>query len=198
MNKKIEDRLKEIAAPITLLIGKVREGDDGAREELWKIFFPLLKQKADFCLRGNNVAAVMNPSDLVQDASLVLLKHEEIGWNDRAHLYAFAATVMRHIIIDRARKHLAKDRIQLPVDLLTGKQAPHDPSVLEIDEILQQLASVDSVRARVFELRFFGGLTNEEIAHVTGVSLATVKRHLTFSRAFILARLRGQPTAEER
>lgn len=197
MNKKIEDRLKEIAAPITLLIGKVREGDDDAREELWKIFFPLLKQKADSCLRGNNVAAVMNPSDLVQDASLVLLKHEEIGWNDRAHLYAFAATVMRHIIIDRARKHLAKNRIQLPIEDLTGEQASHDPSVLEIDEILRQLAEVDPVRARVVELRFFGGLTNEEIAHVTGVSLASVKRYLTFSRAFILARLGGRSLSEE-
>lgn len=197
MNKKIEDRLKEIAAPITLLIGKVREGDDDAREELWKIFFPLLKQKADSCLRGNNVAAVMNPSDLVQDASLVLHKHEEIGWNDRAHLYAFAATVMRHIIIDRARKHLAKNRIQLPIEDLTGEQASHDPSVLEIDEILRQLAQVDPVRARVVELRFFGGLTNEEIAHVTGVSLASVKRYLTFSRAFILARLGGRSLPEE-
>ncbi len=196
--KKIEDRLREIAAPITLLIGKVREGDEVAREELWKIFYPLLKQKADLSLRGNNVAAVMNPSDLVQDASLVLLRHEEIGWNDRAHLYAFAATVMRHIIIDRARKHLARDRIQLPVDALTGKQVPQDSSVLEIDEILQQLASVDPLRARVFELRFFGGLTNEEIAHVTGVSLATVKRHLTFSRAFILARLGGEHLPKER
>lgn len=194
--KKIEDRLREIAAPITLLIGKVREGDELAREELWKIFFPLLKQKADFCLRGNNVAAVMNPSDLVQDASMVLLRHEEIGWNDRTHLYAFAATVMRHIIIDRARKHLAKDRIQLPIDALSGKPAPHDASVLEIDEILQQLATVDPVRARVFELRFYGGLTNEEIAHVTGVSLASVKRYWTFSRAFILSRLSGQRLPE--
>lgn len=198
MNKKIEDRLNEIAEPITLLIGKVREGDDGAREQLWKIFFPLLKQKADSCLRGNKLAAFMNPSDLVQDASLVLLKHEEIGWNDRAHLYAFAATVMRHIIIDRARKHLAKNRIQLPIDELTGEQTPHDSSVLEIDEILDQLASADLVRARVFELRFFGGLTHEEISHVTGVSLATVKRYLTFSRAFILARLKGQQLLEEK
>ncbi|MFZ4628703.1 MAG: ECF-type sigma factor [Blastocatellia bacterium] len=189
MGKKIEDRLKEITEPITLLIGKVREGDNVAREELWKIFFPLLKQKADFCLRGNNVAAVMSPSDLVQDASMVLLKCEEIGWNDRAHLYAFAATVMRHIIIDRARKHLAKNRIYLPIDDLAGAPVPQDPSVLEIDEVLHQLTQADPVRARVFELRFFGGLTNEEIAHVTGVSLATVKRYWTFSRAFILSRL---------
>lgn len=200
MTKKTEDRLQSISEPITLLIGKVRDGDTEAREELWKIFFPLLKQKADSCLRGNNVGAVMNPSDLVQDASLVMLKHQEIGWNDRAHLYAFAATVMRHIVIDRARKHLIGNRVQLPLDDLTdltGHAAPGDPTVLEVDEILNQLSREDPIRAKVVELKFFGGLTNEEIAHVTDLSVATVKRYMTFSRAFILARL-GETRLQQR
>ncbi|NBO63666.1 MAG: sigma-70 family RNA polymerase sigma factor [Acidobacteria bacterium] len=197
MKKSEDDLLSNIPEPVTVLIGRVKDGDAVARDHLWQIFFPLLKKKADICLRGNNVGAVMNPSDLVQDAALVLLKHEALGWNDRAHLYAFAATVMRHIVIDRARKHVAGNRMMLPIDELTGQAAPGDPTILEIDQVLNQLASVDPLRAKVVELRFFGGLTNEEIAHVTDISVATVKRYMTFSRAFIIARLNGQLPPEE-
>ncbi len=192
MKNKIEQKLESIPEPITILIGKVREGDTDARDQLWKIFFPLLKNKADAELRKNNVAAVMNPSDLVQDAAMVLLRHENIGWNDRVHLYAFAATAMRHIIIDRARKHLSGNKMMLSMTNITALQKKADMTVIEIDEILNQLADIDKDKARVFELRFFGGLNNEEIVQVTGHSLSTVKRYLTFARAFILSRLGGE------
>jgi RNA polymerase sigma factor (TIGR02999 family) len=189
LKNKLENRLSEISEPITVLIDRVREGDTSARDRLWQIFLPILKQKADAELRGNNVGAVMNPSDLVQDAAMVLVRHESIGWNDRVHLYAFAATVMRHIIIDRARKHLSGDRMPVPLDEPDSHQIKFDPTVIEIDDLLNQLAEIDPLKARVMELRYFGGLTLEEIAQVTGLSHTTIKRYSTFARAFILSRL---------
>jgi len=189
LKNRIENQLNQIPEPITLLIGRVRDGDPDARERLWKIFLPILKQKSDADLRGNNVAGVLNPSDLVQDAAMVLLRHESIGWNDRVHLYAFAATVIRHIIIDRARKHVIGNRLRLPLDDLHDQAIPTDPSLLEIDDILNQLARIDPAKARVFEMRFFGGMTNEEIAGATRLSQTTVKRYIAFARAFILSRL---------
>lgn len=193
----MENRLSEITEPITILIEKVREGDNSARDRLWQIFLPILKQKADAELRGNNVGAVMNPSDLVQDAAMILVRHESIGWNDRVHLYAFAATVMRHIIIDRARKYFGGDKMPLPLDSIEIHQTKFDPTVLEIDELLNQLAEIDRLKARVMELRYFGGLTVDEIAQVTGLSPTTVKRYTTFARAFILSRLGVATSSDE-
>ncbi|NBO63488.1 MAG: sigma-70 family RNA polymerase sigma factor [Acidobacteria bacterium] len=193
----MENRLSEITEPITILIEKVREGDNSARDRLWQIFLPILKQKADAELRGNNVGAVMNPSDLVQDAAMILVRHESIGWNDRVHLYAFAATVMRHIIIDRARKYFGGDKMPLPLDNIEIHQTKFDPTVLEIDELLNQLAEIDRLKARVMELRYFGGLTVDEIAQVTGLSPTTVKRYTTFARAFILSRLGVATSSDE-
>lgn len=193
----MENRLSEITEPITILIEKVREGDNSARDRLWHIFLPILKQKADAELRGNNVGAVMNPSDLVQDAAMILVRHESIGWNDRVHLYAFAATVMRHIIIDRARKYFGGDKMPLPLDNIEIHQTKFDPTVLEIDELLNQLAEIDRLKARVMELRYFGGLTVDEIAQVTGLSPTTVKRYTTFARAFILSRLGVATSSDE-
>ena len=193
----MENRLSEITEPITILIEKVREGDNSARDRLWQIFLPILKQKADAELRGNNVGAVMNPSDLVQDAAMILVRHESIGWNDRVHLYAFAATVMRHIIIDRARKYFGGDKMPLPLDNIEIHQTKFDPTVLEIDELLNQLAEIDRLKARVMESRYFGGLTVDEIAQVTGLSPTTVKRYTTFARAFILSRLGVATSSDE-
>lgn len=197
MANKIEEHLQAIPAPITALIGRVREGDEQAREELWGVIFPLLKQKAEADLRGNNVGGVMRPSDLVQDAAMELIKREKAGWNDRVHLYAFAARAMRHIMIDRARKHLAGDRTPLPIDDALGMPSGEDVSVIEINQILERLEEADLEKARVVELRLFAGLNNEEIAMVTGISTATVKRHITFCRAFIMARLgKGEEEAK--
>lgn len=190
MNRnKVEERLKAIKEPITNLIAKVREGDEEARDRLWKAILPLLKEKAEANLKGNNVAGVMHPSDLLQDAFLALMKREKIGWNDRIHLYAFAATAMHHIMIDQARKHLAGDRAPLPMDDFLGVPIKTHLSVIEVNEALDQLAAKDPVKARVVVLRLFGGLTSEEIAEATGLARATVTRHLTFSRAFIMSRI---------
>lgn len=197
MANKVEERLKAIPEPITQLIEKVRKGDADARNQLWEVILPLLKQKAEADLRGNNVGGVMRPSDLAQDAAIELIKREEIGWKDRVHLYAFAATAMRHIMIDRARKHLAGNRAPLPIDELLGEASQNDVTMIEMDELLDQLAAREPAKARVVELRLFGGLTNDEIAEVTGLSLATVKRHLTFSRAFLLSRINGGKEIKE-
>src|SRR5262249_5110065 len=189
--------LKAIPEPITELIDRVRKGDQEARTRLWNLIFPILKVRAEIALNGNNVAGVMRPSDLVQDASLQLLAHEKEGWKDRNHLIAFAVMVMRHIVIDRARGPLGKARVQVQLDESSDLIVSNDVSWVEVDEILTRLAASDPNKARVVELRLYGGLTNQEIAEVMEISVATVKRHLTFSRAFIMAQISETKNAKQ-
>jgi RNA polymerase sigma factor (TIGR02999 family) len=192
MNKK-EIKLNEINAPITELIQLARAGDTAAQQRLWEAMMPLLKEQARDILSGDKVAGVMRPSDLLQDALLRMVRHEKIGWNDRQHLFKSAAKIMRHIVVDQARKHLNPDRQLLLLDESFGIKFNNDVSWVEIDEILNQLAAQSPIgerQAGVVELRVFARLSNEEIASTLDISLATVKRDWVFAAATIGARLR--------
>jgi RNA polymerase sigma factor (TIGR02999 family) len=179
----------EIPEPITQLINQARNGDEKARKRLWDIVFPVLKEKAKRLLKGDEVAGVMRPSDLLQEAMIQLLRREKVGWNDRKHLFGFAVRVMRNIITDHARRSLRKGRLATPIDEALELIINEDVSLVEVDEVLNQLAKVDPVKAEIVELRLYGGLTNEEIADHLEIAVATVKRHMTTARAFIMSRI---------
>jgi RNA polymerase sigma factor (TIGR02999 family) len=190
--------MDDAPGPITILIRRVQDGDDEARTELWNTFFPILRQKANVMMAGNNVGAVVRPSDILQGAFVQLLAREKLGWNDSKHLLAFAVTVMRNLITDHARRRLRKDRVFIPVDESLGLVFKDDVSWVQVNEILNQLEKIDPVKAKVVELRAYGGLTNEEIANHLGISLSTVKRHLEFARGFIMSRLQSSHEEKER
>lgn len=175
--------------PITALLKRVRTGDEEARQLLWSILLPLLEQRAHQALNGNNVAEFVTTSDVLQGAIEQLLRREQLDFNDRQHLMGYAVTVMRHIIIDLARKHKPNQRRLVPVDEQLGLKINEDFSWIEVDEILNQLAELDPVKARIVELRAFADFTNEQIAEELGISLATIKRHLKIARAFIMGRM---------
>ncbi len=175
--------------PITELLHRANNGDEDARNRLWEVLTPLLKQRAHLLLKGNNVAGIVRTSDVAQDAILQLLQREPMSFKDRQHLLGYAAVAMRHLIIDLARKHKPGERQFETIDEQLGLKLDHDVSWIEVDEILKVLEAQRPLMAQVVVLRAFGGLTNEEIAEVRGISLATVKRQLQLARARIMSQL---------
>jgi RNA polymerase sigma factor (TIGR02999 family) len=142
--------------------------------------------------RGDHTLA---PTALVHEAYLRLIDMRRVRWQNRAQFFAIAARLMRQILVDHARAHAAAKRggaaWKVP---LTGNRAaigPRDVSLLDLDAALEKLAAADARLSELVVLRFFGGLTVEEAADVTGTSPATVKRDWSRARAWLLRELKG-------
>ena len=142
----------------------------------------------------------MQPSSLVQEAFLRLLPHQDAGWCNRSHFFAVASQVMRHILVDYARaKRRAKHgsaAVHIPVDAAVVLSSDQVEEIVAVDLALQRLASTDERKARVFEMRFFGGLSVEETAEVLGVAPNTVIRDWSFARAWLRRELSGGRTSD--
>jgi RNA polymerase sigma factor (TIGR02999 family) len=131
---------------------------------------------------------------LVHEAYVRLVGQDSAHvYRDRSHFFAAAATAMRHILIDQARKKQTKKRggelHRQPLDGVAAVQA--DEELLALDEALQKLAAQDPEKARLVELRFFGGLTGDQAAEVMGISTSTADRYWAFARAWLQAEVRG-------
>lgn len=142
-------------------------------------------------LMSRESVIVIQPTELAHEAAIRLMKLERLDWAGATHFLAMSVRVMRQIIVDEARRARAKKRDAPPV--LTewpsgGGARPVDVEAL--DAALEQLAAISAERARVVELRFFGGLTMDEIAAETGMALATVKRRWSGARAWLLHEMR--------
>ncbi len=134
---------------------------------------------------------------LVHETYLRLAELERMGWKDRAHFFAMSARLMRQILVDVARARLRQKRSALVVNLslseLGSSPAPvRPPNLLDLDDALRDLAAADGERARIVELKFFGGMGREEIAEVMGISSATVSRRWRSARAWLLHYLAEQ------
>ncbi|MCC7009617.1 MAG: sigma-70 family RNA polymerase sigma factor [Acidobacteria bacterium] len=140
-------------------------------------------------------AASVQASDLVHDAYLRLAKDGGTPWTDRAHFLAIAAIAMRRLLVERARARGAAKRggrrVQVTLDerLLVGDDPSHAVDLVALDRALAELAALDPAQARIVELRYFGGLSIEETAAALAISPATVKRHWTVARAWLLRAL---------
>lgn len=126
---------------------------------------------------------------LVHEAYLELVQMD-IGWTDRAHFYAMAARAMRHILVDHARTKNRDKRggglIRVDVDAAAAQPAHGgDATLLALDEALDRLAAIDPRKSEMIEMRFFGGLTQDELSRVLGVSLATVNRDLAWAKDWL-------------
>jgi RNA polymerase sigma factor (TIGR02999 family) len=131
----------------------------------------------------------MEPSSLVQEAFVRLLPAAEVNWQGRAHFFAVASQVMRHVLVDYARERLRQKRgggaVPIPIDAAVALSPAQIEQVVAVDLALQRLAATDERKSRVFEMRFFGGLTVEEVADVLGVAPNTVIRDWRFARAWL-------------
>jgi RNA polymerase sigma factor (TIGR02999 family) len=183
----------------TALLAQVREGGDravDARNRLLPLVYDELRDLAERYMRAQNPAHTLQTTALVNEAYIRLVAREAQGWESRAHFIGVAAKAMRSVLVDHARRRNAGKRggARRRVPLEGAAILTEDPSddLLAIDEALSRLSATDEQKGRVVELRFFGGLTNDEAASVLGVSSATVKREWRFARAWLYNALTGE------
>jgi len=188
------------AGEITRLLAGWREGDRGALGNLFPLIRTELYRLARRHLGRENKNHAMQPSSLVQEAFLRLLPGAGVEWENRAHFFAVASQVMRHVLVDYARERRRAKRggaaVHIPVDaavVLSPEQVEH---IVALDLALQRLAKSDERKSRVFEMRFFGGLSVEEAAEVLGVAPNTVIRDWNFARAWLRRELSGAGTTD--
>ena len=173
---------------VTQLLAKWRDGDAAAFDELMPLVYTQLHALASHYLRGEREGHTLQPTALVHEAYVRLAGQSDAGFNNRVHFFGAAATVMRRILVDYARRRLASKRgAGRLVDLDSALTAGVDPRVdfIALDEALTRLAAHSPTPARVVELRYFGGLSVAETATLIGVAPITVKRHWAFARAWL-------------
>jgi RNA polymerase sigma factor (TIGR02999 family) len=155
-----------------------------------------LRRVADGYVRRER-ANTVQATDLVHEAYVRLARDKPVAFTSRSHFVAIAAIAMRRLLIERARRRHAAKRgghqvmVTLDETLLAGGPSPEALDLLALDDALSRLADLDAQQARIVELRFFGGLSVEETAEALGISPATVKRHWSLARAWLLRELQG-------
>jgi RNA polymerase sigma factor (TIGR02999 family) len=164
-------------------------------EALLPAVYEELRRLASSYLRRERNAQSMQPTALVHEVYLRLLHDKPMLFQNRAHFCAIAATAMRRILVERARaRHALKrggvaPRVTLDEALAEDKSGAPPVDVLALDQALERLEAIDPERARIVELRYFGGLSVEETAEELGISPATVKRHWSVARAWLAREL---------
>jgi RNA polymerase sigma-70 factor (ECF subfamily) len=177
----------------------VKDDERQALDSLLPVVYQELRRLAAGYIRHEKPGQTLQPTALVHEAYLRLMKDRPDRWQNKAHFCAIAAHSMRQILIERARARNAqkrwgeKARITLEEELVQGGERSVD--LLALDEAIERLAALDPEQARIVELRFFGGLTVEETADALDISPATVKRHWTVARAWLARELEGRPDA---
>ena len=182
------------SAEITGWLTRWRDGDERARDLLFTVVHPHLEQIAARLLERERREHTLEPNAVVSELCLRLMGSEPISYQDRAHFFAIAAQAMRRILIDHARARVAGKRggpqRRVPLSDVEGWHAvAPSEDLLDLDALLTALAAADPRAARVVELRFFGGLREEDVAEVLQVSVITVKRDWKAARAWLAARL---------
>lgn len=175
---------------VTDLLALAAAGDRGALDRAFPLVYEELRRLAHRQLRRESDGHTLSTTALVHEAYLKLVDQSRGEWRDRAHFLAIAATAMRRILVDHARRHRAHKRggagPPLPLDSL--EQLPVEERaefLVHLDEALARLAALDERQARVVECRFFGGYTEEETAETLGIGLRTVKRDWAKARSWL-------------
>jgi RNA polymerase sigma-70 factor (ECF subfamily) len=185
---------------VTTLLFDLRGGDPTARGRLMEIVYPELRHLALMYLRAERSSHTLQATALVNELYIRLFGSQPLDWQNRTHFFAVAAKTLRRILVDYARLKRAGKRqgeaVNIPLDFVEESLGQRvDDGVLLINDLLDALFAVEPRAAHVVELRFFGGLTEEEISQVIGVSTITVKRDWRFARAWLKNQL-GESDSE--
>jgi RNA polymerase sigma factor (TIGR02999 family) len=174
--------------PVTELLGRWSAGDSSARESLIPLVYDELRRIAGRCMAGGQ-SLTLQPTVLVHEAYVRLVKSDSIQLHNRVHFFALAATLMRQILVDHARKHAAAKRGGGSITLALDENIalPNQPTLdlIALDGAMKSLARLDARQSQIVELRFFGGLSIEETSKIVDLSPATVKREWATARAWL-------------
>ena len=180
--------MPEDGEDVTRLLRQLRLGDQDAAGKLISAVYGELRQMAGRAMRNERPGHTLQPTALVHEAFLKLAGGAGVEWRDRAHFFGVAARLMREILVDYARKRSAAKRgsgarITLDESLLISEDRLGD--VIAMDEVVKRLEALDPRQGRIVELRFFGGLSVEEVAEVMQISTPTVKREWQSAKAWL-------------
>ncbi len=174
---------------VTVLLGKLTEGNEGAAAKLMPLVYGELRRLAGGYMRRERSDHTLQATALVHEAYLKLVEQRVVNWQGRAHFLGIAAQMMRRILIDHARTHLRDKRgagvNAIPLDEALVFAPEQSSELVKLDESLQRLAKLDPRQSKIVELRFFGGLTVEQTAEVLGISTKTVKRDWSMAKAWL-------------
>jgi len=186
---------------VTNLLIELKNGNREAESRLMPLVYGELRRLAGLYMRGERPGHTLQATALVHEAYLRLVGYEDVDWQNRAHFFGVAANLMRRILVDHARAKQAKKRgggdqkVSLDQAVLVRPEAPEQ--FLALDEALERLAKRDPRQARIVELRYFGGLSEEETAEVLQISVRTVKRDWSVARAWLYQQLNPQPARDK-
>ncbi len=179
---------------VTRLLQSLTAGNAEAVDALVPLVYSELRRLAAHYLKSEREGHTLQPTALVHEAFLKLVE-QETAWQNRNHFFAIAASVMRRILVDYARGYKAEKRggaaekVSLEDAFVFVKEKPAE--MIALDEALEELAEIDPRRAKVVELKFFGGLNNEEIAEVLGVHSNTILRDWKLARAWLKTQMQS-------
>jgi RNA polymerase sigma-70 factor, ECF subfamily len=181
---------------ITLLLSDWSRGDAAALERLMPLVYEELRQRANRYMRHQPSGHTFQTTELIHEAYLKIARIQDQNWENRAHFFAVASQAMRHILVDYARSKQSQKRGAWQERVTFSENAPvyieRSEKLVALDDALKTLATLDERKATVVEMKFFGGLTNEEIAEVMKISGKTVMRDWHFARTWLLRELAGE------
>jgi RNA polymerase sigma factor (TIGR02999 family) len=188
---------------VTTWLKRLKEGDQQAREKLVPMVIDELRRLARHYMANERIGHTLQPTALVNEAYLRMAGYQNLNWKSRSHFIGVAAAVMRQVLIDYARKRLAMkrggDQQEVPLDdNWESLSAEQSEELLDLHLALQRLEKMNPRHSKVVELKYFGGLSIDEIAEVLGVSTITVKRDWAVARSWLRAELKGPGTSPSR
>ena len=182
---------------VTRLLRALTDGEIQAGEELLPLVYQELHRMAARYLRHERRDHTLQPTALVHEAYLKLVDQREVQWQGRRHFFGLAAQMMRRILVDHARRlrfvKRGGDWVRIPFDEVEPLGIERPDELVALDQALSELATIDPERARIVELRYFGGLEVQEIAELLGLSIPTVNRRWRAARAWLFHTLHPDP-----
>ena len=177
------------APSITRLLQAWGNGDEQATETLLSLVYAELKRQAMSYLRRERADHTLQPTALVHEAFMRLMNQKHVEWSNRSHFFGIAAQMMRRILVDHARERQAARRppraLRIELDDEVAVVLPADVEVLMLDEALDHLARLSARQAAIVELKYFGGLSEDDVAALLSISRATVTREWQAARAWL-------------
>ena len=187
------------SSAVTQMLISWGKGDARAREEMLPLVYDELRRLASWHLARERPGHTLQPTALVHEAYLRLIDQQQVDWRNRAQFIGVAAVMMRRILVTHARGRNAAKRggavQRVPLSDIDPAGSELNVDVIMLHDALDQLHALDERKSRVVELRFFGGLSTDEIAEVLQISPVTVKRDWTFARAWLYDTIVGSGTA---